>query len=78
MDKYANVGELKRKLLEKGFYPAIVGSVLESMPTVEIVRCKNCTHRIEDIFLEGCFYCDVNNVAINPNDFCSWGEKAED
>ena len=67
--------ELKQTLLDLGFYPAIVKSALEKVPTVdavEVVRCKDCN-----------FYgrnkrCVMNGLYITGSDFCSYGERKED
>ena len=42
--------------------------VIQSAPSIDIVRCKECTERDDD----WCMY--FGNI-INPDDFCSYGER---
>lgn len=47
MAEYIEREALKQALLEKGFYPAIVKSVIENAPAAdvaEVVRCKGCQY----------------------------------
>lgn len=48
---------------------------IDKQPTVEVVRCKDCIHRMEDGM---CEYKDHRVVVQDDNDFCSWGERRED
>ena len=76
---------LKKTLLEKCFYPAIVNHVLKNAPAVdavEVVRCKDCKHFEID---EGDFLglCKCGSIATNhggeiyPEEdfFCAYGER---
>ena len=38
MARYIDADELKRKLIDKGFYPAIVARALEDMPLADVVE----------------------------------------
>ena len=52
---------------------------ISSMPTVDIVFCKDCKHKFTEY--DGSFTCNVFSNSyglpyrINPNDFCSYGER---
>lgn len=41
---------------------------IDEAPSIDIVRCKECTERDDD----WCMY--FGNI-INPDDFCSYGER---
>ena len=49
---------------------------------VEVVRCKDCKHALENPFITGCtkLVCSkwVNWRAVEPNHFCSYGERKDD
>lgn len=52
--------------------------VLESAPTadvVEVVRCKDCKHRIIEPNDD---WCECTGCDINPDGFCEEGERKED
>ena len=42
---------------------------------VPVVRCKDCKHYIERTFLTECM---KHDLVVEPNDFCSDGERRED
>ena len=46
-----------------------------SVDAVEVVRCKDCIHRMKNGM---CEFKDYSVVAQDDNDFCSWGERRED
>lgn len=44
---------------------------IEAIPSaevVEVVRCKDCR------FYDGVAYCEMHDMDVNGNDFCSWAE----
>lgn len=41
---------------------------LNDAPSIDIVRCKECTERDDD-------WCMYWGNVINPDDFCSYGER---
>ena len=56
----------------------------ENCPFVEIVSCKDCKGTEHDSFcfhktgkLKGHSFCDVRQVYVKENDFCSRGERRE-
>ena len=72
---------LKKALLERVFYPAIVKGVLESAPTVDavqVVRCKDCIGQstwFKDAEI-GCEICGMSGMYPKGEfDFCSYGER---
>ena len=49
MPEYIDREAFKQKLIENGFFPAIVQKALEEMPredVVAVVRCKDCIYRL--------------------------------
>lgn len=68
-------------------------SIIDKMPTVdavEVVRCKDCYYcTTEKSFGKVYHYCEAFeqyaegdligvSLQVNPNHFCSWGERRED
>ena len=81
MSRYIDADNYKKDLIQLGFLPALVVSVLDKQPTadvVEVVRCKDCKH-----WATGYGYCrkmGVNSYGDSPvgrNDYCSYGERKE-
>ena len=64
---------LKKDLLDRAFFPAIVKAALENAPAVdavEVVRCKDCKYQNNAP-------CPMR-LSLNwteDNDFCSYGER---
>ena len=76
---YAN--DLKKELIERNFFPAIVKSALEILPAVnavEVIRCKDCMYREEaTVNTKGFLICPAIGMVITENDFCSYGERKD-
>ena len=51
--------------------------VLNSYDAVEVVRCKDCIHAIKDKVLIDRYDCKMLDIYASPNDYCSYGERAE-
>ncbi len=58
---------------------------LKTLPTVEIIHCKDCKHFIRDITSVAGHYdgCDEwtdngNEIMVAEDDFCSYAERRED
>lgn len=57
---------------------------IENAPTVDaepVVRCKNCKYCSVDRHADGNvpdYVCIEMDCGVEPNGFCSWGEKRED
>lgn len=51
----------------------------ELLPTVDavpVVRCKDCKYLVDAVVnANGFLICDINDMEINPEDFCSYGER---
>ena len=51
---------------------------VQSQPTadvVPVVRCKDCKHFVNaTINANGFLICDISDMEITPDDFCSYGE----
>ena len=57
-----------------------VKSVINDVPSIDIVRCKECIH---NPWNEDCDYTciwddDFANRPQTPNDFCSYGEREDE
>ena len=46
----------------------------KAMKGIEIVKCKECTHS-EASLNDGCVYCTQLMWTMNPDDYCSYGER---
>ena len=45
----------------------------------EVVRCKDCEHLVNTtINANGFLICDISDMEIAPDDFCSYGERREE
>ena len=65
-DYYHHKTEIQHKALKEA-----IGRV-PSVDAVEVVRCEDCKHRMENGM---CEYKDYSVVAQDDNDFCSWGDR---
>ena len=45
---------------------------------VEVIRCRDCKHCVEDIICEGVVYCNEHHKGMRDNNFCSSGERRKD
>ena len=56
-----------------------VSGVVDACPTVDAVvvtRCKDCKHIVHAVVSSnGFLICDINDMEIAPDDFCSYGER---
>jgi hypothetical protein len=73
---------LKKALLDRSFFPAIVKAALENAPAVdavEVVRCKDCTsYDFGECVNYRMDMSDGAHFYPYPNDFCSYGERRTD
>lgn len=46
---------------------------INTMPHIDIVRCKECVHKGVDADDEP--YCELHNMGIYADDYCSYGER---
>ena len=52
-----------------------------TVDAVEVVRCKDCENCVAHLFQNGevHFYeCDVHDIEVETDDFCSYGERKTD
>lgn len=54
-----------------------------AVDAVEVVRCKDCVNMGKRLplpkgYKEGCGCCMVHGWIVSPEDFCSWGETADE
>ena len=87
MSRYIDADEYKRDLIQLGFLPALVVSVLDKQPTtdvLEVVRCRDCVYA--DCLPSGLFRCRKHSVHsmfrnsilnVRHDDYCSFGERRE-
>lgn len=64
-----------------------IHSIIDNAPTIEaepVVRCKECDSYVEVAWWfddEGkkkeCHCCAAHSIPVQPNDFCSYGERRE-
>ena len=86
--KYIDAEALKKDLLRRGFYPAIVKTAIERAPAAdvaEVVRCKDCKYAYINSFsaASGVVLCkklsnEVETAIRQQDDFCSYGERREE
>lgn len=58
-------------------------TLIDRVPTVDdaviVTRCKDCKHLVNaTINANGFFICDISDMEIAPEDFCSHGERREE
>lgn len=57
-------------------------SIVDAAPTVDavvITRCKGCKYLVNATVNDnGFLICDISDMEITPDDFCSYGEPKED
>lgn len=54
-----------------------VDKKVDAMPSIDIVRCKECKHRNERCGMGERRWCEMLNMSTTPNDFCSYAERRE-
>lgn len=68
------------------YFCNVVGAISDEIPAVdavEVVRCKDCVNMgtrppLPKGYKEGCGCCMVHGWIVSPEDFCSWGETADE
>ena len=54
-------------------------SCLPAADVAEVVRCKDCKNLVNTTINANCFLiCDISDMEIAPEDFCSYGERREE
>lgn len=51
---------------------------MDTVDAVPVVRCKDCKYLVNATVNDnGFLICDINDMEIAPDDFCSYGEPKE-
>lgn len=72
---------LKIAEAERKFICDLLNSLqqMEVVDAVPVVRCKDCEHLVNTtINANGFLICDISDMEIAPDDFCSYGERREE
>ena len=52
---------------------------LPAADVAEVVRCKDCKNLVNTtINANGFLICDISDMEVAPDDFCSYGERREE
>lgn len=73
-------GETQLDSLAEGFTEAhhIIKYVLPTVDAVVVTRCEDCKYLVNATVNDnGFLICDINDMEIAPDDFCSYGEPKE-
>ena len=63
----------------KGLEPSQYIEILPAADVAEVVRCKDCKNLVNTTINANCFLiCDISDMEIAPEDFCSHGERREE
>ena len=54
---------------------AEIGKIIESAPSIDIVRCAECKYWQSDG--GAMMFCEQVDIPTDANDFCSYGERKE-
>ena len=68
------------------YFCNVVSAISDEIPAVdavEVVRCKDCVNigkrpPLPKGYKDGCGCCMVHGWIVSPEDFCSWGETADE
>lgn len=79
------IADLDKGLWGKDYDKALAEAIIQDAPSIDIVRCKECRHRVVEEqswseYNEYCdLWCDGNGywASVNADDFCSYGERSE-
>lgn len=70
-------------LVGKGlsYYGELIGCIEDARAAdvAEVVRCRDCKNLVNTTINANCFLiCDISDMEIAPEDFCSYGERMEE
>lgn len=92
MSKYVEVKALEKAIIENAqdlrtLSTKTVGQAISSLPTIDIVRCKDCKWFVADKPLKlkdgtevednYCSRPNQQSCFLKPSDFCSYGERID-
>ena len=50
--------------------------IVDAQPTVNVIKCKHCKYRSNDISTNNPAYCKIHNLSLcTQDDYCSYGEE---
>ena len=82
MSRYIDVNEFYDKMYEwvrmhGGIIRNEMQAILEAVPSIDIVRCKECKHNYNKVLNHGKMQprCDFADWKLTENDYCSRGER---
>lgn len=82
MAEYIDRESFKQKYLCCGYLPEMSEKEFDEFPTADVApvtRCKDCKHLVNaTINANGFLICDISDMEIAPDDFCSHGERREE
>lgn len=73
--------DLKKELLSRDFFPALVKHAIEKSPTidaVEVVRCRDCEYYCVECMYPGTGWCEYLERGEYDNHFCNYGERKDE
>ncbi len=76
-DEYISREAALMKLMQDGCSAKNLQSISDvpAADVVEVVRCRDCKHFVNaTINANGFLICDISDMEIAPDDFCSYGE----
>ena len=84
MSRYVDAEYIKAVMLndrlmqgnaEFTLYAQQVETQVNALPSIDIVRCRECRHRNERCGMGEHRWCEILNMSTTPDDFCSYGER---
>ena len=80
-DEYISREAALMKLMQDGCSAKNLQSIsdMPAADVAEVVRCKDCKNLVNTTINANCFLiCDISDMEIAPEDFCSYGERMEE
>lgn len=73
MSRYIDADALKEKI-NTAFW-AEIGEIIDEAPSIDIVRCRDCKNYDDGEVEHDYDRCWHHWSAVEPDDFCSYGER---
>ncbi len=81
MAEYIEREAFKQKYLCCGYLPEMSEKEFDEFPAADVapvVRCKDCEYLVNaTVNANGFLICDISDMEIAPDDYCSYGEPKE-
>lgn len=74
MNKYDELLERAKRFTDTAIVGELINAVSELKDREDVVRCKDC--RAYDV-PDGDGWCYQNDISVQADDFCSYGERKE-